>query len=241
MTEAGSWRGRIGILDLALTALALASGVMDVAAFLALGDVFTSAMTGNTALLGIALSQGRILSATHAGSALVGFILGASLATAISLPRASTRVDDLYVIRPLLLVEIFCLGVFAMLLTVTGQPVESASLYGLILLSAIGMGVQGVVARQINSPGINTIVFTTTLISIVMSSTGALMRRSGSTGLHLNTKRQIGIFLAYAFGAVAAGMLAGPGLRVLGWVPMLAVLAALGCCEAAVRAGRKTA
>lgn len=59
MTEVGSWRERIAIIDLALTALALASGVTDVAAFLTLGDVFTSAMTGNTALLGVALSQGR--------------------------------------------------------------------------------------------------------------------------------------------------------------------------------------
>ena len=31
---------------------------MDVASFVALGNVFTSAMTGNTALLGIAVSHG---------------------------------------------------------------------------------------------------------------------------------------------------------------------------------------
>jgi uncharacterized membrane protein YoaK (UPF0700 family) len=237
MTRIGSWE-RIGIIDLALTALALASGVTDVTAFLTLGDVFTSAMTGNTALLGIALSQGRVLSATHSFSALLGFTLGASLATAIYLPKTRNKVGDLSVIRPLLLVEIFCLGIFALILTFIGRPVESVSLYGLILLSAIGMGVQGVVARQINSPGINTIVFTTTLVSIVISLTSALLHRSGSDGVHLNTKRQIGIFLAYGFGAVLAGMLAGPGLRVLAWVPMVTVLAALGCCEAAVRAGR---
>jgi len=240
MTEVGSWRERIAIIDLALTALALASGVTDVAAFLTLGDVFTSAMTGNTALLGIALSQGRILSATHSVSALLGFALGACLATAICVSNAPNKVDDLSRIRPLLLVEISCLAVFAALLTLVGRPVESGLLYGLILLSAIGMGVQGVATRQINSPGINTIVFTSTLLSIVISLTGALMRRSGSDGVPFNTKRQIGIFFAYGFGAVLAGMLAGPGLRVLAWVPMLAVLAALGCCEAAAKAGRNS-
>ena len=235
MTRVGSWE-QIGIIDLALTVLALASGVTDVTAFLTLGDVFTSAMTGNTALLGIALSQGRVLSATHSFSALLGFTLGASLATAIYLRKGPNKTDNLSAIRPLLLVEIFCLGVFAVILTVVGRPMEMVALYGLILLSAIGMGVQGVAARQINSPGINTIVFTTTLVSIVISLTSALLHRSGSDGVHLNTKRQIGIFLAYGFGAVLAGLLAGPGLRVLAWVPMVAVLAALGCCEAAVRA-----
>jgi len=189
MTEAGSWRERIAIIDLALTALALASGVTDVAAFLTLGDVFTSAMTGNTALLGIALSQGRILSATHSVSALLGFALGACLATAICVSNAPNKVDDLSRIRPLLLVEISCLAVFAALLTLVGRPVEGGLLYGLILLSAIGMGVQGVATRQINSPGMNTIVFTSTLLSIVISLTGALMRRSGSDGVPFNPKR----------------------------------------------------
>jgi uncharacterized membrane protein YoaK (UPF0700 family) len=89
MIGRGSWRQRIAIIDVALAALTLGSGVTDVAAFLTLGDVFTSAMTGNTALLGIALSQGRILSATHSFSALLGFAVGASLgaATGLQSPR----------------------------------------------------------------------------------------------------------------------------------------------------------
>jgi uncharacterized membrane protein YoaK (UPF0700 family) len=240
MTEVGSVRERIAIIDVALTALALASGVTDVAAFLTLGDVFTSAMTGNTALLGIALSQGRILSATHSVSALLGFALGAFFATAICLSNAPNKADDLSGIRPLLLVEILCLAVFATLLTIVGRPVESGLLYGLILLSAIGMGVQGVATRQISSPGINTIVFTSTLLSIVISLTGALLRRPGGERVPFQTKRQISIFLAYGFGAVLAGMLAGPGLRVLAWVPMVAVLVALGCCEAAAKAARNS-
>src|ERR1700732_4446002 len=74
---------RLTIVDLALTALALGSGVTDVATFLTLGAVFTSAMTGNTALLGIAISHGDILAGAHSVSALLGFTFGAALATAI--------------------------------------------------------------------------------------------------------------------------------------------------------------
>jgi uncharacterized membrane protein YoaK (UPF0700 family) len=236
MAAGGSWKERIAIIDVALTALALGSGVTDVTSFLTLGDVFTSAMTGNAALLGIALSQGRILSAMHSFSALLGFTLGASVAAPMYLRRRPNRPGRVGVIRPLLLTEILCLGVFAATLTFVGPPAEGIALYALILLSAIGMGVQGVAARHINSPGINTIVFTSTLISIVISLTGTLTRRSGSDKVHYDTKRQIGMFLAYGFGALLAGILAGPALPVLAWIPMVAILTALACCEAAVRA-----
>ena len=235
MTRGGSLRERIAIMDLGLAALAMGSGATDVTSFLTLGDVFTSAMTGNTALLGIALGQGRILAATHSFSALVGFALGASLAAVMYHRMPPSRRATVGAIRPLLLTEILCLAVFAAILTSTGAPAESVALYALILLSAIGMGIQGVVARHINSPGINTIVFTSTIISIVMSLTGTLTRRSGSGGVHPHTKRQIGMFLAYGFGALLAGILARSALAVVAWIPMLAVLAALGLSEAAAR------
>jgi uncharacterized membrane protein YoaK (UPF0700 family) len=236
MAELDPRKERIAILDFALTALALASGVTDVATFLTLGDVFTSAMTGNTALLGIALSHGEILAASHSFSALIGFMCGAALGTIVLVLRAETA-RGLLAIRPLLAFEIFCLGAFAVILTLVDRPGEAVALYALILLSSIGMGVQGIVARHINSPGINTIVFTTTLVSIVSSLTAALLRRSEGHRLRYATKRQIGIFLAYGLGALVAGILAGPRLPVLAWVPLGAVLAALGCCEAAIRTG----
>jgi len=145
------------------------------------------------------------------------------------------------VIRPLLVTEIFCLGLFAAILTWAGRPGENATLYALIFLSAIGMGIQGVAARHIDSPGINTIVFTSTLISIVISLTGMLMGRFAGDKLHSDTKRQVGTFLAYGFGALLAGVLVGHGLRAVAWIPMLAVVAALGCCEAVARAERSSA
>jgi len=228
-----SWTEQIAILDVGLAALAAASGMTDVMSFLALGDVFTSAMTGNAALLGIALSQGRIVPAMHSLSALFGFALGASLGAAISLRKGKDNAAAIDVVRLLLRLEICCLAAFAAILTFTGPPPENAALYGLILFSSIGMGLQGIAARQINAPGINTIVFTSTLISIITSVAGVLMRRSESRNLHPDTKRQIGIFLAYAFGAIVAGILVGPVLSLLAWLPMLAVMAALGCCATA--------
>jgi uncharacterized membrane protein YoaK (UPF0700 family) len=235
-----SWKQSIAPADIALAALASASGMMDVASFLALGNVFTSAMTGNTALLGIALTQGRMSSAAHSSAALVGFMAGASFAAAIALQMRSQRYRELEVIRPLLLAEILCLAAFAVLSSLAGGPGETVVLYWLILLSAVGMGIQGVAARCLNSPGINTIVFTSTLISIVTSLTTAVTRWPAAGGIDPDTKRQIAMLFAYAFGAVLAGLLIGPALLILAWIPLAALLIGFACCEAAATADRNS-
>jgi len=99
MNARGFWRKRIAVIDLGLTTLAMGSGVTDVTTFLTLGDVFTSAMTGNTALLGIALSQGRLLSAAHSFSALLGFAIGAALGATIYLGKHPNTPGNIKVIR----------------------------------------------------------------------------------------------------------------------------------------------
>lgn len=231
--------GWITSTDIALTALVLGSGITDVTAFLTLDNVFTSAMTGNTALLGIALSGGHWTAAAHAFSALVGFTFGAVIGALMYREYHPRRPGRLAHIAPLLFIELVCLGLFAALLTFVARPHESLVVYALILLSAIGMGLQGVAARQINSPGINTIVFTSTLISIVISLTSALLvREDAAQTLGANTKRQIAMFSAYGLGALAAGLLARSFLPIIAWIPMVAVLTALGCCAIAARTER---
>jgi uncharacterized membrane protein YoaK (UPF0700 family) len=219
-------------MGLVLTALAIASGVTDVATFVTLGNVFTSAMTGNTALLGIALSQGRILPAVHSLLALLGFTAGVMLGAVVSRRMRANGQGGATVTRSLLLMELVFMTIFAATLSLLGSPAEALALYALILLSSIGMGVQGVVAKSINFPGINTIVFTSTLVTIVMSLTNRLTGPSEGNIMHSETKGQIGVFLAYGLGAVLAGVLVDPALSVVAWIPTFAVLTALGCCAA---------
>ena len=232
---------RAATTNLALTALVLGSGVTDVTTFLTLENVFTSAMTGNMALLGIALSGGRWTAAAHAFAALVGFTCGAVSGSLLYAARHPRRPGTLEAIRPLLWVEILCLGLFAIFLTMLNRPDQSVAVYGMILLSAIGMGLQGVAARHINSPGINTIVFTSTLISIVIAATESVRRQGGARTLSSDTKRQMAMFLAYGLGALIAGLLAQRLLTVDAWIPTLAVLVALGCCEATAETDRPSA
>src|SRR4051812_41106296 len=73
----------------ALGLLSFAAGSMDAIAFLALGDVFTSAMSGNTILFGLALGQGRLSAASHSLAAFAGYVIGVAGA---ALPlRTATR------------------------------------------------------------------------------------------------------------------------------------------------------
>jgi uncharacterized membrane protein YoaK (UPF0700 family) len=214
--------------DLGLALLALASGSTDVMAFLTLGNIFTSAMTGNMALLAIAVGQGRLISALLSFLALVGFVFGVVVATTIYDPgKSSARA----VLRPLVTLEIACLAGFAVAWYVVDRSLESTGLDALILLSATAMGIQGVIARHINAPGINTIVFTSTLVAIVMSVTGALARPSLHPPVRIRTARQIGIFLAYGLGGLLAAILISRDTGIIQWVPLLAVAGAVSCFE----------
>src|SRR3954451_15728496 len=148
---------------IALALMSFTAGSMDAIAFLTLGDVFTSAMSGNTILLGLALGAGRISAAWHSLAAFVGYVAGVAGA---ALPlRTPTRGIE----RTLALETLF-LAAFAGLWTACGGPVTS-SVYGLIILSAIAMGLQGAVGRAIRIPGIPTIVITSTWTAIVGTRT----------------------------------------------------------------------
>ncbi|HEV2955159.1 MAG TPA: YoaK family protein [Xanthobacteraceae bacterium] len=234
MTEPESRSERVGLADLGLGLMVIAAGSSDALAYLALGNVFTSAMTGNTVLLCIALGQGRMVAALQSFAALAAFIVGAVMAAALARrPEPREYVPRL---MPLFLLEIVFLAVFVVVWFATDRASESAR-YALIVLSALAMGVQGVAARQINVPQVNTIVFTTTIISVVTACTQALLRASG---LPFATKRQIGMLLVYAAGAVLMAVLIAHESGTYVWLPLIAVIGAFACYEVAHRAGRRS-
>jgi uncharacterized membrane protein YoaK (UPF0700 family) len=215
-------------VDLGLALLALTSGGSDAISVLTLGKVFTSAMTGNTALLGIAISQGRIWDALLGFSALTGFVAG--VATAAGVSEYCSDLSLARVLRPLFALEAVYLGCFALVWTLARHPAESGSVFGLVVLSAAAMGIQSAVARRINAPGINTIVFTSTLVSIVTSITGAVVRRARPL-VGFATGREIGIFVTYAIGAVVAGVLTEHEYAWVAFLPLLSLVGAFACCE----------
>jgi len=212
---------RAGLLDMSLALLSFASGITDATAFLKLGTVFTSAMTGNTVLLGIALGQGRFVQATRAFDAFSSFLLGAALAAVLCRGRAHKDGIPPGLV-PAFVLELLCLVGFVAVWMLVGIEGDKIS-YVLITLSALAMGIQGIAARHINAPGISTIVFTSTMLNIVMSLTHGFLRREP---VPFTAKRQIGILFVYGIGAVLAGALIAADISVYVWLPLLAVAGA---------------
>jgi len=215
--------------DLALASLSFASGCTDVLTFLKLGNVFTSAMTGNTALLAVEIGRGDFVAASRALAALLAFSIGVAIATRVTLISRPQENATRGFLR-LLGLELTFLIAWAVLWSASPQPVKGDALYAVIVLSALSMGIQAVAAETLRS-GINTIVFTSVLVRIMMSLTTALSRPGNDPHRAQATGSYVGTFAAYACGALLAAVLVWRAFYALIWFPIAAVVLALGISE----------
>jgi len=203
----------------AIGLLSFAAGAMDAIAFLALGEVFTSAMSGNTILLGLALAQGRFVAALHSLAAFVGYVLGVAGAALPlrTLPQGIERT---------LTVEALLLAAFAGVWIVGGGPSGPSQIYALIVLSAIAMGLQGAIGRVLRIAGIPTIVITSTLTAIVGAFTESVLKREGWKR-SAPTRQQLASFAAYLASAIIVGFGVSRWLALMPFLPLAAVLVVL--------------
>ncbi|SFK24036.1 YoaK family protein [Methylocapsa palsarum] len=222
MKDAASASERFDAADAGLALLGLAAGSMDALAFFHLAAVFPSAMTGNTALLGLALGRGDLVAASSPLTAFAGFFVGAALAARIDLAARGRPASRVVVL--LLAIETGLLAAFVAGWRLGGPPSHGAGAYGLIGIASLAMGVQSAAARLVGRSGISTVVFTSTLTSIAAAVAEALDRRPRA--LSCAALRQAGIVLSYGAGAVLAGLLAAHKPSVV-FLPLLAVLGAL--------------
>ncbi|MFY9657084.1 MAG: YoaK family protein [Methylocystis sp.] len=212
---------RLELVDVALALLSFAAGAMDALAFFSLGEVFPSAMTGNTALLGLAIGQGHLTRASRPFVAFVGFLAGGALASASLETRLRAFAQPQAVWR-LLALEACLLAIFALAWALIDRPIADVAVYPLIVAASAAMGIQSVAARLLGRPGITTVVFTSTLTSIVATTTQALLRPPRR--LPLAASRQIGMFLIYGLGAGICGLLASQAT----WTAAMPLSAVLG-------------
>jgi uncharacterized membrane protein YoaK (UPF0700 family) len=224
---------RASYSDAGLASLSFASGCTDVLTFLKLGNVFTSAMTGNTALLAIEIGRGNLAGALRALTALLAFALGVALAAKLN-TLWSVPADRLRVFSRLLFLELPFLIACAALWSASPEPPRLGAVYAIILLSAVSMGIQAVAAGSIRS-GINTIVFTSVLVRIVMSVATASRPADRAAEPNPNFRAYLGTFAAYGFGALLAAVLVPYLLRLIIWVPIAAVVFAQACAALASR------
>ncbi|MEV5707088.1 YoaK family protein [Actinoallomurus sp. NPDC052274] len=218
---------REGAVTAAVFLLALGSGAADAFSFVALGAVFTSVMTGNLVLLGVAVVH------TDAGGAVRSVVSITAYATGVlgaaSWLRDTSPADPGpwpdRVVAALTVVPVAQAAVLAGWLAAAARP-GTAPQVALIAGAAAAMGVQSTAVNTLAVSGAATTYLTGTLTS--------LMTETATTGSPLTMRRRAAVLTAALGGAALEAVL-------LTWVrpvaPALPLLAAL-TVVAAMTVGR---
>ena len=204
-----------------LLVLTGAAGCVDAISYMGLGHVFTAMMTGNTALLGMAVGQGEVRAALRSILALIGFALGVVLG-AIIVESDQEQNDWPPAVTGALAVEGVVLGVFTAAWH-TSRAEGAGAIYVLILLLGLAMGIQAAAVRRLGVPGIATTYITGTVTSLFVDLVGWIRSASRTTVTvpddpairaepnPTQWDQRVGllaaVFVVYGFGAMIGGIL----------------------------------
>lgn len=209
--------------------LAAASGAVDATAFKALGHVFAGVMTGNLALLGIAVGNDHFADTVPPLISLAGFIAGT--ATAARLCRGRTEHGTKWPSRTVqcLAFEAALLAAVAVVWTTTGSPPSGALRMVLLCAVAVAMGAQSGAML-----GAGNVAHPSTYM------TGSLTTFITHSAARVPGGPLADPWVPARLAALAVG--AGAAVAVLryaaGWTPFLAPLLVVGAIVVAVRGGR---
>jgi uncharacterized membrane protein YoaK (UPF0700 family) len=185
-------------------ALTFGSGVADVASYTRLGGVFTSVMTGNIVLWGLAAARGSLTLFSHTAVSISAYIVGVAAGARIAhrvktaagneAPLLESHVS--WVLRS----ELILLAGFT-----AGWEISAASPTGwaqfcLLAVLAAAMGMQSSAVRDMGMSEVSTTFLTGTLTGLVASAV-----RPGQTTPH--RLRKSGVLIGLAAGAGLCGLL----------------------------------
>jgi uncharacterized membrane protein YoaK (UPF0700 family) len=196
--------------------LALASGATDAFGYLHLGGTFTSVMTGNIVLFGVAAvgANGALVAST--ASAICGYLFGSGLGVRVageSYERTPGRT-----VRLLLRVEFTLLLAYALAFQVSSWPSHGGVQAAMLGVAAVALGMQSSAVQSYQVSGLSTTFLTGTLTGVaihlasgrplrgvarsVVILSGLLCGAGSAAGLALASPH-LAVFLPVAFVAVA--------------------------------------
>jgi uncharacterized membrane protein YoaK (UPF0700 family) len=196
---AAATRSRHGaVRDGLLVLLTLTTGAVDASCFLHLGNVFSSVITGNLVLLGVAAATQSASLAIHSGVALAGYSAGVLIGAPIATRRARGGETWPLSVSVTLVAEFCVLAAFSVGWELTGGRPGSTAQVLLIAALAVAMGIQSAAVRQLG--GMSTTYLTGTLTAVVTE----LVTRDRGPGF----ARSVGVLAAIVSGAVVGGVVA---------------------------------
>lgn len=151
--------------------LAITSGATDALGFLALGAAFTSVMTGNMVLFGVATAQGDVDGMLLTTVAIGAFVAGAAIGTKIAgSPIAGDPVWPAAVTRAMAVELVLFVAVGIAWWALGSEPPASAYL-PLLAASAAALGLQSSAIQRFGVSGLSTTYLTGTLTTMVIKLT----------------------------------------------------------------------
>jgi len=172
------------------------TGLIDAVSYLALGHVFTANMTGNIVFLAFAVAGAPGLSIPRSAVSLGAFLAGALAGGRLAARRGTG--PPLHWVATAFAVEAVLL-LSAALVAAAGTPAALFMVYGIIVLTALAMGVRNATVRTIALPDLTTTVLTLTLTGLAADSAlaGGSNPRAGRRGASV-----LSMFLGAAAGAL---------------------------------------
>jgi len=220
------------ILTLIAIALTFASGAMDVASFTRLGGVFTSVMTGNIVLFGLAVARRSLSLASSTAVSAAGYIAGVAGGTLIAYRVRAAGAErapgqDEGQARPVsrdarwaLVVELVLLAGFTVGWEISGASPAGWARFCLLAVAAAAMGVQASAVRDMGLAEVSTTYLTGTLTALVAS-----LVSPGQDTPH--GVRRFGVLGGLAAGAILSGLLIATAADAVPALPLAALIITL--------------
>jgi len=227
------------ILTLIAIALTFGSGAADVASFTRLGGVFTSVMTGNIVLWGLAAARGSLTLAAHTAVSIAGYIVGVAggawiahgvkAAPAVKGTASASASTDHEGALPgsvlwVLLAQLTLLTGFTVGWEVTGASPAGWAQFGLLATLAAAMGMQSSAVNNMGLTEVSTTYLTGTLTGLVSS-----LASPGQDTPH--GLRRFGVLIGLVAGASLCGLLVATAADGVPALPLAALVTTIAAAN----------
>ncbi len=202
-------------MTLIAIALTFGSGAMDVASFTQLGNVFTSVMTGNIVLCGLAIARGSASLIAHTATAFAGYVAGVAGGTRIAWYHAAQsgsgaepdRSEGAWAphVRATLMAELALLTGFCAGWEITGSNPGGGAQYWVLAIAAAAMGMQASAVINMGLTDVSTTYLTGTL-TVLVRSLASPRRHEAGRGKRAGVIRP-GVLIGLLAGALLSGLL----------------------------------
>lgn len=197
--------------DALVVVLTLTTGAVDAATFLRLGNVFSSVVTGNLVLLGIAAGRQAGSLALNGGAAIAGYAAGVLAGGALA--GTPTRDQPVWPARitVALAAELVAMAGFTSGWLLTGGRPAAGARLSLLALAAVAMGIQTAAVRRLGQ--MSSTYLTSTMAGLL---TALALRRWPA-----DWQRSAGTLVALVIGATLGALTA---TQAPAWLPVVIIV-----------------